>query len=69
MTANVHHGSAKILQFPGRARSPVGGNRENAKPAGDVTALVPALRVANTSFGDAWYHEEAVREAEPPRKN
>jgi hypothetical protein len=65
MPRNVHHGSATILQFPSRVRSLVGGNREDASAATNIASL----RLANTSFGDAWYHEEAVREAEPPRKN
>ena len=71
MTSDFHQGSAKIYQFPTRVRSPAGSNRDDTKRASNVTSLVPSLplRVANASFGDAWYHEEAMREAELPRKN
>ena len=65
MTTDFQRGSAKIYQFPTRARSPVAGNRDDAKP---VTSVTP-LKVANAPFDGAWYHEEAVREAELPRKN
>ena len=64
MTANVHHGSAKIYQFPTRVRSPVGGDGEENKSA----AHLASARLSSGAFGGAWYHEEAVQEAEQTRK-
>jgi len=65
MTTNFHHESAKIYQFPARIRATVGGHREELKPAAELTSP----RAAKAACGSAWYHEEAVREAERVRKN
>jgi hypothetical protein len=63
MTTNFERGSAKIYQFPVRARPALGVQREETK-FNDRTVLNSAsLRVANVGLGEAWYHEEAIREA------
>jgi Protein of unknown function (DUF2735) len=65
MTTNTHHGPATIIQFPARVRATVGGHRDARKPAGEPTSH----RVAKVAGGGAWYHEEAIRDAERTRKN
>jgi len=48
-----------------RVRSALGSLREDAKPGENAPAPnLESLRFANTAFGSAWYHEEAVQEAE-----
>jgi Protein of unknown function (DUF2735) len=64
MTTGLNRGSAKIYQFPVRVRSGLGGHREEAKSGENAQAPNPASRFANAAFGSAWYHEEAVQEAE-----
>jgi hypothetical protein len=54
-----HPASATIYQFP------VGG-RAGIERRG---ASKHSLAVVSISHGNSWYHEEAVREAELPRKN
>jgi hypothetical protein len=65
MTANSYRGSAKIYQFPAGGRAALGAPRFEARPA----EAFAALRVAKVASGGAWYHEEAVQEAERTRKN
>ena len=65
MTANSFQGSAKIYQFPAGGRAGLSGHRHQAKPAEDLAAV----RVPRVSSGSAWYHEEAIREAEGIGKN
>ena len=70
MTTSLNRGSAKIYQFPVRVRSALGGYREEAKPGENAPAPnLASLRFANAACGGAWYHEEAVREAELAGKN
>jgi hypothetical protein len=64
MTASSFGGTAKIYQFPKGGRAGLSAGRYETKPADEF-----ALRVATVASGGAWYHEEAVREAEHPRKN
>jgi hypothetical protein len=64
MTANSRQGSAKIYQFPAGGRAGLGGRRKGAKPAEDTTARMPKV-----TSGGAWYHEQAIREAEGVQKN
>ncbi len=52
--------SAKILQFPRGGRRNLETNRANAKAMEELEAL----RLPKISFGDAWYHEAAMQEAE-----
>jgi hypothetical protein len=66
MTTRSHQGSAKIYQFHARPRL----IRNEAKPAETRSAPdVASLRVASAALGSAWYHEEAVREAERAGNN
>lgn len=57
--------SAKIYQFPARGRAANVNRRDDTKADANVTPM----NVAVTACGSAWYHEEAMREAELPRKN
>jgi hypothetical protein len=64
MTTSLNRGSAKIYQFPARTRPALDGYREEARPGENAPAPNLASRFANAAFGSAWYHEEAVQEAE-----
>ena len=65
MTTSLYRGSAKIYQFPAGARPALGGHREETRFSGNVSALNPTpARVAKVVSGSAWYHEEAIQEAE-----
>jgi hypothetical protein len=68
MTTNVYRGSAKIYDFPARGRFAAGGDRKDNTLA-TLAANFTSPRVAKTVFGSAWYHDEAVQDASPPRKN
>jgi hypothetical protein len=64
MDTNSFGGSAKIYQFPVRARAPVSGHRrEDAKGVVDLRLA----RLPKVSFGDGWYHDAEI-EAERGRK-
>jgi hypothetical protein len=65
MTTNIFRGSAAIYTFPARGRFAAGGDRDELKLAVNFTAP----RFDKTVFGSAWYHDEAVQDLEPPRKN
>jgi hypothetical protein len=61
--------SAKIYQFPTRPRLspvPVGNTSGEANLALPTMA---SIRVANASFGNGWYHDEAIREDERARRD
>ena len=62
MTINTDRASAKIYEFPARGRYAIVTQRDEAKPLAFSTA--PRARVV---MGGAWYHDEAIQEAE--RKN
>jgi hypothetical protein len=67
MTTNIS-GSATLYTFPARGRFAAGSNSEQAKPVANI-AFPRGVRVAS---GSAWYHEEAIQEAnkaEPGLKN
>jgi hypothetical protein len=65
MTTSLQRGSAKIYQFPARARPALGGYGGEAKSGENAPAPnLASLHFANAAFGSAWYHEEAVQEAE-----
>ena len=69
MTANVS-GSAKIYNFPARGRFAEAGDRDDKMSA--VNFVSPNFnlpRVPQTVLGSAWYHDEAVRDEDPRRKN
>lgn len=57
--------SAKILMFPVAARA----SALNLSGKAKFTAELASLRNHHTDFGDAWYHEAAIEEAERPRKS
>lgn len=65
MTTNVHRGSATIYTFPARGRFTAGTGQERA--GADASRTVS--RIVSAALGSAWYHEEAIREDELPRKN
>jgi uncharacterized protein DUF2735 len=65
MTANSNRGSAKIYQFPAGGRAGLAGRNDAARP---VAEFAPS-RVAKVASGSAWYHEEAVQDAERTPKN
>lgn len=63
MTTDLQRESAKIYTFPARGRFAVGAAYQ--RPEGRA----PTSKSAPTVGGGAWYHDEAIREAELPRKN
>jgi hypothetical protein len=64
MTTSLNRGSAKIYQFPARVRSALGSQRDDAKSGENAAAPNLPSRFPSASFGGAWYHEEAVQDAE-----
>jgi hypothetical protein len=61
MTIGFHRESAKIYQFPVKA----GASRfERAR-----RLELEAQRVCDAALDSCWYHEEAVRDAERPKKS
>jgi hypothetical protein len=65
MKANSVRGSATIYQFPVGGRAALGGHPHEAKPSGRLAAV----RLAKVAASGAWYHEEAMQEAQRARKN
>jgi Protein of unknown function (DUF2735) len=63
MTTHLHRGSANIYEFPARGR--FAEKRDDSSPVSNPTSL----HFAKTTFGSAWYHEEAVQDAERGGKN
>jgi len=61
---SLNRGPAKIYAFPARGRFAMDGQQDGAARA---TLANPHMTRALSS--GAWYHEEAIREAEKPRKN
>ncbi|MCV3209520.1 DUF2735 domain-containing protein [Mesorhizobium sp. YC-39] len=57
--------SAKILMFPVAARASASNLSGKAKFAAELASL----RNVSTDFGDAWYHEVAIEEAEQARES
>jgi Protein of unknown function (DUF2735) len=64
MSASLHQGSAKILQFPVGGRAALGGRSFGETKAIDLDT--PGVNEALCS--DSWYHEEAIRESQPGYK-
>lgn len=64
MTTNAPQGSAQIFTFPPRGRFAIGGTDS----AHNKPALFTQQAVIAAASG-AWYHDEAVRDDEQPRKN
>jgi hypothetical protein len=65
MRPSFNQVSAKIYQFPTTGRGAVNGNRNAAE---SMTNPAP-MRVAAVACGGAWYHDEAIQEAERVRTN
>jgi hypothetical protein len=61
MTTNEPRESAQIFQFP------VGG-RAGLKPQREL-ANTPLPGLPDIAAGGSWYHEEAIRNEQPPRTN
>ena len=61
----VSQSSAQIFQFPARGRFAAGGKVGENKLA--VSFTLPDG--VQTVLGGAWYHDEAVQDAERVRKN
>ena len=59
MTNSQSRVSAEIIQFPARGRFAVGAQRHEAKQG---ATMMP--RIARVALGSAWYHDEAIQEAE-----
>lgn len=64
MTTATGQTTAKIYQFPIRARAAGGRLQEDAKFA--VDRISPHIHA--TDFGGGWYHEAAIAEAEQSPK-
>jgi hypothetical protein len=64
MTASSYRESATIYYFPKGGRAAQGGRRDEANAA----ETLAASRIARAAYGGAWYHEEAVQQAERARK-
>ena len=60
MTTNSLQTSAKIFTFPARGRFALDDKSVDAKPANNLT--LP--RFAKLVVGGAWYHEQAIQDAE-----
>jgi hypothetical protein len=65
MTTSSHRGSAKIYEFPARGRFAASDHRNESESA----ANDGEPKLADVSFGGAWYHEEAIQEARQSSKN
>jgi Protein of unknown function (DUF2735) len=65
MTANLNRGSATIHEFPARGRF------AQIERCDDVQAATNFFspRVARVASSGAWYHDEAIQQAEQVRKN
>jgi hypothetical protein len=62
MNSSLNHGSAKIYQFPAGGRAALGGRRyDEIQPAADQGSP----RVNEAACSGSWYHEAAIREANP----
>ncbi|HMR31694.1 MAG TPA: DUF2735 domain-containing protein [Geminicoccaceae bacterium] len=60
MSTSWNGESAKILQFPRGGRRGLESHRADARSMEEPEAL----RLPKIDFGDAWYHETAMQEAE-----
>ena len=64
MTTSSDRQSATIYQFPAGGRAALGVRRDQAMVVDNFA--VP--RIARVASGGAWYHEEAVQQADRARK-
>jgi hypothetical protein len=63
MSANLNQGSARIYQFPAGGRAALRG-----RSYGEAKAVTETPRVNEAVCSGSWYHEEAIREAQPQTK-
>ena len=66
MTANIQRETAKIFAFPTRAQLAAGYRRDVSAMASEVA---DAIRLKRTDFGSGWYHDAAIEEIGPEKKN
>jgi hypothetical protein len=59
MNTSFHHGSAKIYQFPVRARPTIGARRQEFETPVEINA--PGI--SEVECGSGWYHEAAIQDA------
>jgi len=64
MTTQTQRESATIYQFPARGRF-ASAKAFDARPQSQAVIS----RDVQTALGGAWYHDEAIRDAQEPRKN
>ena len=64
MATSVPQGSAQIFTFPPRGRYAVG----DANPAQNRPAKLTTPQAVIVGTSGAWYHDEAVQDAERVRK-
>lgn len=70
MAANLSQGTAQIFKFPPRGRFAVSENdTAQCNAAANLPSSHAMSAAVSTALSGAWYHDEAVREAELPRKN
>jgi hypothetical protein len=63
MTTNSDRASAKIYTFPARGRF-AAGSREETKPTRNFIS-----QAVRTAVGEAWYHDEAIKDEQQSRKH
>jgi hypothetical protein len=56
MNTSTQRGSAVIIPFPSRTRPPSSESRDAER----AVVRLPALRLANVSYGSGWYHDAAI---------
>ncbi|HEX2528288.1 MAG TPA: DUF2735 domain-containing protein [Geminicoccus sp.] len=67
MTSSSSDGTARIYQFPARARAPVSSGDQRRNDNQSVVDLA-MIRLPKIALGGCWYHDEAVQEAERNQK-
>ena len=60
MSTALNQGSATIYQFPAGGRAALGGRRY-----GETKSAIETPRVNESVCSGSWYHDEAIREANP----
>jgi len=64
MTDSPNRETAKIYQFPTKARARKAGHGANVKEIADLRSP----RYAYADFGNGWYHDAAICEADQHRR-
>ena len=68
MTTSSDRQSATIYQFPVGGRAALGVRRDVRRDQAVVVENFAVPRIARVAAGGAWYHEEAVQQADRARK-